>query len=637
MRYLSIIILLITTTCFSQLEISSIYQNNKVPSKRTTARRAANDTLTLPISENFASLTYSNTWLENNGVYLNNHFAENQPSIGVLTLDGVDGTGEPYVFSTQKTTAIGIGDNITSNCINLEDINTTDGLAMSFFWQQGTPDDPNRDPLWESGERLRLLFKDSTETFRQVWPNDEIVNRIIATGLTADTFYLENILVDERYLHDGFQFKFEYYGTLLGNYGVFNVDNINLDTGIATIGADTTFRTIIDYAISLAPRTFLNEYSSVPLNHFLAADENIIDDSIFTSVYSLGELFITDTDSSIQIIDTEDGSLLYSKGSDDFSSIDLIKGVPSEINWELDQATIKAGIDATISTEKKTFKTLLSIVTPDFIATTDSASTTTELSDYYAYDDGTMEAGLGLRGVGEFVQAFDFILSDTLKGFYVYFPKYGLDLSNTFFTYKIYETLEGINGNTKTELLYEQNDVVTYFTDESDSSSLNKFLYIPLSTEQLVNPGRYYFGIAQDTDDKILIGLDYSIDRSEHIFYRLFTDPWKSFKDNGGIGTAAIRPVMGSDNFTTPVTVTPEIPTARIQSPSYIYPNPGNGTFIFDDYVENLTVFNTNGLEVYTTTVNGKTADLSILEEGFYLIQLQTGNIVNTTKLFINQ
>lgn len=634
MRHLSILTLFISSICFGQLEIFPIYQSNG-ESNSEIARRGSNDTLTLPINENFVDLTFSNTWQENRGVYINNHFATNHPSIGVLTLDGVDGTGEPYVFSTQKSNATGIGDFITSNCIDISDVSNTDGIAFSFFWQQGTIADPNRDPLWKNGTRLRLLFKDSTETFKQVWPTDSILNTIIATGETADTFYLENVLLEDQYLHDGFQFKFEYFGTLVGNYGVFSIDNIYFNTGIANFGADTTFNIPLDYAISLAPRSFLNEYSSVPLDHFLVADETIIDDSIFTSIYSLdpSNSFISDTDSSITVRDTETNALLYSSGSDEFDNQIITPGTPFGINWAIDQSALKSAINPTINDTVKNYVTNFSINTPDSILTTDVSATNTTLSDYYAYDDGTMEAGLGVRGVGEFLQAYDILSYDTLKGFHVYFPKYGLNLENTFLVYKIYSSLEGVDGNTETVLLYEQNDVVEY---SSDSISLNKFIYVALTSEQIVDAGRYYIGIKQDNENRVLLGLDYSQDRSENIYYRLFNDPWLSFKSNDGYGTVALRPVMGSDNFTTPTSIDPDTtPTARVSNPQFILPNPGNGTFTFDDYVEDITIFNTNGLEIYSGSVNGTKVDLSFLEFGLYIIRMKTDDITNSTRLLI--
>ena len=174
------------------------------------------------------------------------------------------------------------------------------------------------------------------------------------------------------------------------------------------------------------------------------------------------------------------GQVVLKSNSNSFGFNDEFKN-QSVVNltWNIVPSDIKSAIDGVLTTDNALIQTTLSVLSPDSIRTTDSTSVFTKLSDYYAYDDGTMEAGLGVRGVGEFVQAFDFIKEDSIKGFYVYFPKYGLNLDNTFIKFNIYSSLEGIDGATETIKKYYQNGVVEYSTDSI--SSLNKFVFIPFS------------------------------------------------------------------------------------------------------------------------------------------------------------
>ncbi len=621
-------IFFLTDALFAQLEMYPLYSKSSTPSLKTARTLANSDTLKLPFDENFTSLSTEKNWIENNGVYINNHFAANQPSIGVATLDGVKGIGEPYVFLPDKSSAAGIGDYMTSKCINLLGYNKTDSVAFSFFWQQGTPHDFNRNPLWDKGERLRIYFKDSLENFTQVWPTPKIVKRILATGKFRDTFYLENILLEPIYFHNGFQIKLEYYGTLAGNYGVFNVDNLYLNRGIAKLGADTTFVEQLNYSFSQSPSKLLTPYSSVPVSHFKSAGVGILSDTIKASMYTLDKLFAQDTDSSIVISNNKNESVLLKDRSDELVDriIKFKKAVPTFIHWTPDKSSLKANIDAVL-TDTTVLKTTVSIITPSSVDIPESTSSLTVLSNYYAFDDGTMEAGLGVRGVGEFVQSYDFIKGDSVNGFLVYFPKYGLNLEGLFLKYNVYASLQNIDGKTETKLLLSQNGVVEY---DTSSNTLNKFVFIPFSKSLVVSAGRYYFGISQDNDKRILLGLDYSNNRADNIFYRKFSDdPWESFASNDGFGCVALRPVIG--RFIAGPQTAPE---ARLGVS--FHPNPSNDKVEFNDSkVDKVILFTRMGTKVAEINVYNREFSVRGLEKDSYIMQIYSGEEFTTQKIHI--
>lgn len=610
---------------FCQLEIFPIYTaQNEQTSNRKERTLAVNDTLQLPFVENFVSMTSDQNWQTNRGVYLNNHFATNQPSIGVATLDAIDGTGTPYFFSPDKSAAAGIGDYIESKNINLSKVDTSDGIAFQFFWEQGTPKDLNRNPIWSRGERLRLYFKDSLGVYKQIWPTTAQVNEIIALG-KSDTFYLQNILVDPIYYHKAFQFKFEYYGIMSGNYAVFNVDNIYLDKGIATkVLGQTKFKSPKDYAISLAPTNLLKNYTSIPATHFLDADANILKDTIVASVYSIDTLFVTDQDSSFQVRNFKDKNVLFAQNSiKEF--YDLESGKPSKMYWVPDKTLLKAKMGSVFNDTTVVLQTTVKINTPDSIAVTDSASSYLKFSNYYAYDDGTIEAGIGVRGVGEFVQAYDFIKDDVLEGFYVYFPKYGLNLENTFIVFNIYSSLKNVDGKLQTIQLLAQNGVVEY---NSDSISLNKFIYIPISNPININAGRYYFGISQNSENRVLLGLDYGNNRAKNIYYRLFTGPWTSFETEGGYGSVALRPAMTSKSLGL---INNDLGNKEIG----LFPNPSSGRVYFDRKVENVKIYSSLGILIADLSVQGEEMSTEYLQSGVYLLKIESFNQIYTQKLFI--
>lgn len=609
----------------AQLQVFPIYNANSVTT-RASRETAVSDTLKLPFIENFVSMSTQANWIQNNGTFINNSYGKNQPSVGVATLDGVNGLGTPYVFLSEKSVATGVGDYLTSKTIDISDAKATDGLALSFFWQQGTPYDPNRNPLWSTGERLKVYFKKPNEEFVQVWPSKEVVNRIVATGIVGDTFYLENVLVDPVYFHKGFQIKFEYYGVLFGNYAVFNVDNIYLDKGIARFGADTTYTEQKDYAFSHKPSNLLAKYSSIPIGHFKDAPSTVLSEKINASVYSLDEQFVQDTDSSIVITDKGSGTRLLVGESVEFDFEDIKKAVPTYISWTLDRDALKQKIESVMSDKPTYIQTTVSVLTSDSVFVTDSTSSITTFSNYYAYDDGSMEAGMGVIGVGEFVQAYDFVKKDALNGFYIYFPKYGLNLDDTFITFNVYSALRGVDGKTADVRILTQSGVVEY---SSDSNSLNKFIFVPFSSPLLVNGGRYYIGVSQDSQNSILVGTDNAKDCSKDIYYRSFDDPWKSFYSNYGYGCAAIRPVVASENLAV-FKQTKQTYDVRL------FPNPARDKVFFDKDVSSVDVFTALGVFVKSIKVEDNQLDISDFNSGMYLLNVTEGEFFTSLKLLVD-
>jgi hypothetical protein len=620
----------------AQLEVYPIFveaTTNSKPNSRLVARVQALDTLQLPFIEDFVSLKTTTLWEKNSGAYLNNHFATRAPNLGTATLDGIDGTGTPYVFIPNKTTAAGVGDYLVSKPIDLSNTSDQDGVALSFFWQQGTQHDKNRDPLWSKGEQLKIYFKDTLNEYKLVWPNLAIVNKIAALYKSRDTFYLENIVVPKQFLHKGFQMKFEYFGTLVGNYGVFSIDNIWLDKGIANFGADTTFKEPKDYAFNTLPTPLLANYTSMPTKHFLASPETILSPSITATMQTLDNLFITDIDSSLKITHLPSNATLLKSPSNSFDFHFFARAENYPVNWDIATASLKTSIDQALSTkETNILTTTVKVLTPDSISRTDVSQNQTVLADYYAYEDGSMEAGLGVRKVGEFVQAYDFLLEDTLAGFYVYFPKYGLNLSDVFITYNIYSSLKDVDGGTENTKILTINGIVEY---SKDSISLNKFIYIPFSKLLPVAKKRYYFGIAQNSDNRILLGLDYSKNRADDIHYRLYEGTWSSFSSNNGYGTMALRPRMASDSAKAAFDANPPINAAAKKLILEAYPNPASSLLHFNFVLDQVKLYNLQKKELLTSQ-NTDQLELTSLETGFYLIEMELNGTTQQAKIQIN-
>lgn len=70
-----------------------------------------------------------------------------------------------------------------------------------------------------------------------------------------------------------------------------------------------------------------------------------------------------------------------------------------------------------------------------------------------------------------------------------------------------------------------------------------------------------------------------------------------------------------------------------------IFPNPGNGKFsitLSNEGTYNLSVLNSQGLQMFTTAVSGsQNLDLSALSKGVYFIRLSNASSVSVEKLVI--
>jgi hypothetical protein len=102
--------------------------------------------LSLPFFEDFSSTEgiypSCEKW-EENLVFINNTMADNPPSIGVATFDGLDANGEPYNQGASVTAGTP-ADTLTSQLFDLSTASRNSELKLSYYLQaQGLGDRPS--------------------------------------------------------------------------------------------------------------------------------------------------------------------------------------------------------------------------------------------------------------------------------------------------------------------------------------------------------------------------------------------------------------------------------------------------------------------------------------------------------------
>ena len=152
--------------------------------------------------------------------------------------------------------------------------------------------------------------------------------------------------------------------------------------------------------------------------------------------------------------------------------------------------------------------------------------------NYFAYDDGTPEAGYGLKGAGASM-AYRFKLNkspDTLRAIRMYF-NHTLDTANI---QLFYLTVWNDNGGRPGDTIYSR-AVTTKYSD-----NLNNFTTYMLEKPVSIS-GTFYIGTIQTTDDNLNIGLDTYTNSASNLFYNA-TGTWVGSSISGSL---MFRPVIG--------------------------------------------------------------------------------------------
>ena len=179
--------------------------------------------------------------------------------------------------------------------------------------------------------------------------------------------------------------------------------------------------------------------------------------------------------------------------------------------------------------------------------------------NYYAYDDGTPEAGYGLTPAGA-MMAYQFRLNtrDTLRAIDIFFNRTQNNANEVFFDLMVWRDNNGKPGEaiysqlmekvTFSETIY---DFQTYFLDEP----------VPVN-------GTFYIGIKQLTIENLNVGYDQYNDAQQHIYYN--TDgTWYQSTYQGAL---LMRPLIGK-KFAWAGTAEPAISEDLFT----VFPNPVTG------------------------------------------------------------
>ena len=631
-----LLVCLLTTASLAQLTRQPL---PRTPRIQQTARLAPQvlDTLQLPFWEDFSFTVINRAdtnfvsdypldslWFKSKSVLISNG-GWNAPSVNVATLDGLDLLGVPYSNDNMLN---GFRDTLMSHALAMTEVPEAqrNTVFLSFFYQwqgHGEPPDPN--------DYLQLQFKNNDG----VWEN--VMRIMTKASFQPDVFYDTIIPISAaKYYHDGFQFRFLNYGRKSGPFDTWNVDYIYLNKN-RTLNDDS----FPERAIASPVTQLFGQYYAVPIQHFWEYDKtigpvqfdvkNLKNQANAISIsYVVNGTFSNYIDSATTPYSTLLGQATI-KGElggfmDPFERVRVnvpYENLPDTTNTNMfDPAADSIRIKLTMSVTGDTDDPQAPSFTPVDFTANDTLSAIYWLKDYYAYDDGTAEYTARMTSPENRVAyAFDLApgQTDTLAGFYAYFPRGGLT-SNRSADFTIYGDTDGLPDNNK--VLYAINGKTL------QRRGVNQFQRIDIPEVVLVRD-RFYIAMGNSAAS---IGLDVSQDTHEKI-YDYVNQIWEP--NDRITGSLMIRPVFGKGTGGPVTGIDPE----ETAIPVHCYPNPSNGSFYIDSrHHQVMRVISVTGQPInFETEVKGDGQQITLRQPvpGMYILQLSKGDTFWSQKVLV--
>ena len=481
-------------------------------------------------------------WQED-AAYINGTYPIDPPTVGVATFDGLDRTGYPY---NTVATSYGRADALTSVPIDLL-YDAGDSIYLSFFYQpQGLSGDDQVQP--GDSLLLEMYAPDEDEWFLQ-WYTPYIALAPFQQVMLPIT--------DSRFLKTDFQFRFVNKATLCGALDHWHVDYVRLSV-------DRTFddTVLVDVSMLYPESTLLQPYTSMPFDKYAADPGAYMAQTLTTPIKNL------DFDPHFITFGMEAGieggtQQIFNNGLSPSGNADTTFNALHPIN----AAPNNYLHDATLSDTCKAYYTVsfFNNTTPDINRYNDTIQFRQELSNYFAYDDGSAEAGYSLNVNGaKLAVRFDMQGGDSLRAVRMYFDPILAENDPTEGNFRV-----TVWSSLSPEALIHEN--FTFSSPSYTPWGPNTFVEFPLDSTIWV-PATFYVGWTQVDATKMNLGFDKNRGNQDKIFYKTGT----SWSNTSFTGSLMIRPVFVSncDTFTG---IEGPAPTSTL----FMFPNPAQDVLRF--------------------------------------------------------
>lgn len=546
----------------------------------------------------------------NYGAEVNRGYQFLPPTIGVVTLDLLDNSGRLY---SQAGTYTFAADTLQSKSIRLDSARIptqkklipSDSLYLSFFIQPAG----GYGNMWEAigsapskNDSIVLQFYKSNQSLWQtVW---SIKGTCVDSIYAKDSVYWIYVLipiVDTSYFNQNFSFRFINYGSLddnpsyayVANASQWNIDYIYLGSNRSY--TDTAFR---DVAFVDPAPSMIKSYTSVPAKHF---DVSMLKDSLDIRIVNLYSSTLN-SNYNYYITDSAGNELYTYNGG-----FENIVSYMQRHQFQTAQKHAKPEAPYVFQPRAEDKFTITHIVSEgvgqDNIKSNDTMRFVQYFGNYFSYDDGTAEAGIGVEPTNNSVLAvgYNLLETDTLYSVDIYFNLAYQQANIKPFYIIIYDCSE--------DSLQQPNNVVyrnSKLTPVFDS--LNKFVKYTLDEPVVLN-GRFFVGLQSISKTYLNIGFDQNNDARGNVFEKKTTS-WEAVFLKGA---PMIRPCFGYKSVSLN-------DVAKQDNLLKIYPNPAKDYI----YVETkagskIQLFDMSGRLLIEQ--KDKLFDVSNLNNGIYIIK----------------
>jgi len=498
--------------------------NNQTEKKASSKSTAAD--IELPFFDDFSGRSYkpsSRLWSDDYA-FINNTYSDQQVSLGMATLDALDESGSLYETNNSEGFE---ADKLTSQPLNLN-YPASDNVWLSFYYQPGGLGDA---PEAKDSLTLQFFAPDENKWY-SVWRKP---------GEASVKFQPAIIRIDDpRFLKAGFKFRFINWASLnttfsdpsmIGNCDHWNVDYVYIDRN--RNAADTS---LADVAFRTPVRSLLKTHEAMPWKQFRQVNLQEMGSSIPIH-YRNNDMITRNITRNFEIRDmfTNTVSHAFTAGA---ANIDPYTDV--DYNANLIYTFNNSNNDSAL------FKITSYLKTDDFDPKgNDTIIYNQVFSNYFAYDDGSPEAGYGINGQGSrnamAAIRFKSFLPDTIRAIRICFNDSYMNSNQRAFDLMIWDDDNGLPGN----VIYSVEDLTVQPGDD-----MNGFFTYELPDGIMVDD-IFYAGWRQRSETFLNAGFDVNTPNRGRQFYWLNGVWLQSLKE----GSIMIRPVVGAPLKTTSVVV----------------------------------------------------------------------------------
>ena len=245
----------------------------------------------------------------------------------------------------------------------------------------------------------------------------------------------------------------------------------------------------------------------------------------------------------------------------------------------------------------------------------DTVTTTTLLSNYFAYDDGSAERSIKLGGtLNRLAIKFELKEKDTLTALDIYFPYTKSSASGALVNLFVWRSL-GDNNESSEDVAYQQ------FNATVTQPGLNIFTRFELNEPVVLEAGTFYVGYQQQDNRIVPVGYDRNTNALDKLYFSADNRTWELVNDFYLPGSVMFRPVFAK------VSEQPNGLEEETASISSVYPNPAKNSFTVESEAIQLNILSLHGqyLTAYSLTGNPQHKQFlklpGNLANGMYLLE----------------